>query len=218
VGTAVGSGQGERRGLAGRGRRGHRHDELLRGGQRLLHGGIGILREQGLQVVIGLALGAVELLRRLFLLVLGAVREARAAARCRRQGYVAEAVLRAHDVSMVGPVLDLSTGAQPVLLKRVVALDDVLQLEALGGVADLRLAQGVEATVDVLTGHRWLELLDADEVLLVQGAEPLDSRLELVQRNVDVASRCCHAQSGSGVTRRLSKQTRTCQSLKPKCS
>jgi hypothetical protein len=44
--------------------------------------------------------------------------------------------LGAKQVTLVRPVLDLATDPLPVLLKRVVALDDRLKLEAFARVAD----------------------------------------------------------------------------------
>jgi hypothetical protein len=156
-----------RRHLADHGGRGRSHDDLLGSNQRLLQGHIGVLRKQRLQILLGAALGAIELFDGFRLLLLAARPESRAAPRGRRERHVTEAALRTRDVTMVGAVLDLPAGAQPILLKCVVALDDVLELEALRGVADLCLAQGIDATVDVLTGHGRLDLLDTDEVLLV---------------------------------------------------
>jgi hypothetical protein len=187
-------------------------------GERLFQSGLGILGEQRLEVIFAAALGALDLLRRFGLFFCASIPEPRpASGRCRERD-VTKAILGADDVAVIGAVFDLAARSEPILLKRVVALDDVLQLESLGGVTDLCLAQGMDAAVDVLARYGGLELLDADEVLLVQRAQSLEPRLELLQRNVDVASRGSHAHSRSGVTRRLSKQTRTCQSLKPKCS
>jgi hypothetical protein len=73
-------------------------------------------------------------------------------------------------VPFISAVFNLATDALPVLLKGVVALDDRLQLEALGGVADLLAAQHVDAPIHVLARDAGLDLLDAEEVLLVERA------------------------------------------------
>jgi hypothetical protein len=91
-----------------------------------------------------------------------------------------------HQVPLVGAVLDLAADALPVLLKCIVALDDRLQLEALGGVADLLAAQHVDATVDVFARDGGLDALDAHEVLLVQRAQTLEPRFQLLQRDIEL--------------------------------
>jgi hypothetical protein len=184
---------------------------LLGSRERLLRRLLRIFLEQDLEVVFGSLCGALlgRLLLFLFLLLLGvAVLEAGAAAGGRRQRNVAEAALGASDVAVIRAILDLATDAQPVLLERVVALDDVLELEALGGVADLRLAQRIDAAIDVLSGNRGLELLDADEILLVERAETLEPRLELRQRNVDVARWGRHALNRATASRAGCRNTR----------
>jgi hypothetical protein len=137
----------------------------------------------------------------LFLFVGVARLQARPATRGGRQRDLTEAALGASDVAMVGAVLDLAANAQPVLLEGVVALDDVLELEALGGVADLRLAQRIDAAIDVLARNRRLELLDADEILFVQRTKTFETRLELVQSNVDVAGWGRHALNRAAASR-----------------
>jgi hypothetical protein len=155
-------------------------DDLLCRRERLLQGRFRILRQQRLQVVFATALDSLDLLCRFGLFFLAPVPEPRAApGRCRER-HVTKAVLRADDVAVIRTVLDFAAGSQPILLKGVVALDDVLQLETLGGVTDLRLAQGVNAAVDVLPRDRRLELLDADKVLLVERAQSLEPRFELL--------------------------------------
>jgi hypothetical protein len=89
-------------------------------------------------------------------------------------------------VALVSAVLDLAADALPILLERVVALDDRLQLEALGGVANLLAAQHVDATVDVLARDLGLDALDAHEVLLVQRAQSLEPRFQLLQRDIEL--------------------------------
>src|SRR5688500_356342 len=86
----------------------------------------------------------------------------------------------AQHVALVGAVLDLATDALPVLLKGVVALDDVLQPEAPGRVADLLAPQKVDAPVHVLARDGRLDLFEAEKVLLVERAQALESNLELV--------------------------------------
>jgi hypothetical protein len=176
---------------------------LLGGGERLLRGDLRIFLEQHLEIVLGALRGPLVLLGGLFLfLFFGvAVLQAGAAARSRRQRHVTETALRAGDVAVVGAILDLAADAQPVLLEGVVALDDVLQLEALGRVADLGLAQRIDAAIDVLARDGRLELLDTDEVLLVQGSKAFEPRLELVQRYVDVAGWGRHAVNRAAASR-----------------
>jgi hypothetical protein len=83
-------------------------------------------------------------------------------------------------VALVGAVLDLATDALPILLKGVVALDDVLQSEAPRSVADLLAPQKIDAPVHVLARHGRLDLFEAEKVLLVERAQALESNLELV--------------------------------------
>jgi hypothetical protein len=176
---------------------------LLGGGERLLRGDLRIFLEQHLEVVFRAGGGTLLLLGCLFLFLFVGVAglQAGAAARGCRQRDVTEAALGAGDVTMIRAVLDLATDAQPVLLEGVVALDDVLELETLGRVADLRLAQRIDAAIDVLTRNGRLELLDADEILLVQRAKTFESRLELIQSNVDVAGWGRHALNRAAASR-----------------
>jgi hypothetical protein len=99
---------------------------------------------------------------------------------------VAVGFLSAQQVALVRTVLDLATDALPVLLKRVVALDDRLQLEALGGVANLLAAQQVDAPIDVLARDCRLDLFEAEKVLLVERAQTLEPGLQLLQRHVEL--------------------------------
>jgi hypothetical protein len=94
--------------------------------------------------------------------------------------------LGAEQVALVCPVLDLAADALPVLLERVVALDDRLQLEALRGVANLLAAKHVDAAVDVLARDRGLDFFEAHEVLLVERAQALEPGLQLLQRYVEL--------------------------------
>jgi hypothetical protein len=85
-------------------------------------------------------------------------------------------------VALVGTVLDFAADALPILLERIVALNDRLQLEALGGVADLLAAQQVNAPIHVFARDRGLDALDAHEVLLVERAQALEPGLQLFDR------------------------------------
>jgi hypothetical protein len=89
-------------------------------------------------------------------------------------------------VSLVRTVLDLAADALPILLKRVVALDDRLKLEALGGVADFLAPQHVDAPIDVLARDGGLDALEAHEVLLVERAQSLEPCFQLFQRDVEL--------------------------------
>jgi hypothetical protein len=83
-------------------------------------------------------------------------------------------------VTLVRAVLDLAADALPILLKRVVALDDVLQPKTPRRIADLLAPKQVDPAVDVLARHRGLDLLEAQKVLLVERAQTLEANLELV--------------------------------------
>src|SRR5690606_16446836 len=74
----------------------------------------------------------------------------------------------------------------PVLLERVVALDDGLKLEALRSVADLLSLQLPNAPVDVLARDAWLDLFDPQKILLVKRTEALHSRFEFVDGQVEL--------------------------------
>jgi hypothetical protein len=87
--------------------------------------------------------------------------------------------LRLDKVALVSAVLDLAADALPILLERVVALNDRLQLEALGGVPDL-FAPHVNSPIDILAGDLRLDPLDAHEVLLVERAQAFEPKLELL--------------------------------------
>jgi hypothetical protein len=110
----------------------------------------------------------------------------KAFARRDRQRVLPESLLRTQDVTSVGPRFDLPNASLPVLLVRVVALVDGVELEAHRRVANLRAAQDPEPPLHVLAQHRGLDLLDAQEVLLVQGAEALDALLELFESGLDL--------------------------------
>src|SRR6185369_2791361 len=74
--------------------------------------------------------------------------------------------LGADHVALVGAVFDLAADALPILLERIVARDDRLQLEALGGVPDLLAPQDIDPAIDVFARDRRLDPLDTHEVLL----------------------------------------------------
>jgi len=95
---------------------------------------------------------------------------AQALARRDGQDLARSNALRLDHVALVGAVLDLAADALPILLERVVARDDRLQLEALGCVPDLLAPQHVDSAIDVLAWDRGLDPLDAHEVLLVERA------------------------------------------------
>jgi hypothetical protein len=98
----------------------------------------------------------------------------------RRDGEKLAVLLRAQEVTLVGTVLDFAANALPILLERVVALDDGLELEALGRVADLLAPQHVDAAIHVFARDGGLDLLDAHEVLLVQRAQSFEPALQLL--------------------------------------
>lgn len=79
-----------------------------------------------------------------------------------------------------GAKLDLAQNAMPILLICVVALDDSLQLEALGRISDLLAPEHPDAPVHIFPRDRRLHLFDTDEVLLVQRAQPLKALLEFI--------------------------------------
>ena len=95
-------------------------------------------------------------------------------------------LLRPDDVALVGAALDLAADALPVRLVGVVPLEDHLEAEALRRVPDLLLPKQVDLPVDVLAGHRGLELLDAHEVLLVERAHAVDRDLQLADLLLDL--------------------------------
>jgi len=101
--------------------------------------------------------------------------------RRRFRGAGGEGALCLELVAAVRALLDLATGAVPVLLQRVVTLHEGLQLEAPRRVADLLPAEHPEATIHVLAGDGGLDPLHAHEILLVQGPETLEAGLEVVQ-------------------------------------
>jgi hypothetical protein len=87
-------------------------------------------------------------------------------------------------MTAIGAVLDLAQDAHPILLEGVVALDDRLQLEAFGRIADLRAPKDVDSAVDVLLCDTGWDLFDPHEVLLVERAQALDLHLQFIDGNV----------------------------------
>jgi hypothetical protein len=73
-------------------------------------------------------------------------------------------------VAPVGTVLDLTEDTHPILLERIVPLNDGLKLEASCRIADLFSSQDVHAPLDVLLDDRRRDPFDAHEVLLVKCA------------------------------------------------
>ena len=63
---------------------------------------------------------------------------------------------------------------------------DHLEAEPHGGVADLLLAKGVDAPLDVLVGDRGGDPLNPHEVLLVKPAQAIAVRLELTDERFDL--------------------------------
>jgi hypothetical protein len=59
-------------------------------------------------------------------------------------------------------------------LERVVTLQDHLESKPKRSVANLLLVKHVDAPVDVLARDCRLELLDPHEILIVEGADPID--------------------------------------------
>jgi len=98
----------------------------------------------------------------------------------------AEARGGAEHVALVGAVVDLARYAGPVLLEGVVALDDRLELEAERRVADLHAAQEHDAPIELLARDEGLELLDAEEVLLVKSPDALEAALEIFQGSFEL--------------------------------
>jgi intracellular sulfur oxidation DsrE/DsrF family protein len=103
-----------------------------------------------------------------------------------RSGIVAEALFGLLHVPLEGAFFDLTTRAEPQRLMRVVLLRDHLEAEAQRGVADLLAAQNLEAAVDVFACDRRLDLLEAQEVLVVQVAQAVDAGLELAHEDLNV--------------------------------
>ena len=95
-----------------------------------------------------------------------------------------EARLRFPDVTLVRAFLDLPADADPVHRVGVVLLRHDLEAEPHRRVADLLLAEDRETAVDILARHRRLELLEAEEVLLVDVSKTIDALLELADRDL----------------------------------
>jgi hypothetical protein len=61
-----------------------------------------------------------------------------------------------------------------------------LESEPLCSVADLFLAKRVDASVDFLVRYGRFEPLDAHEILIVEGAEPVDRDLQLRDQSLEL--------------------------------
>jgi hypothetical protein len=105
---------------------------------------------------------------------------------CREHVGHAGGAFCAQNVTTVGAVLDFAHDAHPILLKRIVALDDSLQFESSSSIADLFATEHVEASVDVFLNYLGRDLLDPHEELLVERAKALDSRLQFIDGNVEL--------------------------------
>ena len=70
-------------------------------------------------------------------------------------------------------------------IEPLVPKKDVLEAKAERRVPDLRAAKHVEATLYVFARNPRLEPLDAYEILLVEGAQPIHARLELFDERLD---------------------------------
>jgi hypothetical protein len=92
-------------------------------------------------------------------------------------------------VPLVGAVLDLAEDALPVGLVGVVALEQHLEAKALRSVTHLLLPERVDAPVHVLARYEGLQLLEAHEVLLVEGPQPVDGDLEVTDVLLDLLGR-----------------------------
>jgi hypothetical protein len=99
---------------------------------------------------------------------------------------LAELLLHAQEVPRVRAVLDLAANSRPVLLERVVTLDQHLHPETPRGVSDLGAAQDPEPAIDVFARDGGLDFLDAEKILLVERSQAVETILELVQRYVDL--------------------------------
>ena len=135
-------------------------------------------------------------------------------------------------MTLVRAFLDLAADAHPVHRVRVELLRDDLEAEAHRRVADLLLAEDREPTVDIFARDRGLELLEAEEVLLVDVPKTIDALFELTDRDLllfgvtSTLRKCLGGRSAElragqayrGVTFTLSKQTLASHSLKPKWS
>lgn len=115
--------------------------------------------------------------------------------------------LRAQNVAPIRAVLDLATDPLPVLLERVVPLDQRLQLEAAPRVPDLLASEQIEAPIDVLARDGGFELFDPKKVLLVESAQAVEANLQLIQGIVELF--CLHVSAfNRGVECRGYRSTR----------
>jgi len=89
---------------------------------------------------------------------------------------------------LVGTVLDLAQYPLPILLESIVALDDHLQPESLGSVANLLMPQNIDPSRDILMSNRGGNLLDTHEILFVQATKALNAHFELVDGSIEFES------------------------------
>lgn len=82
-------------------------------------------------------------------------------------------------MSLVGSVLDLPACPGPILLQRIETLHHRLELEAGSGTLEARLAQLLDAALDVFVLYSRLPLLKSHEVLFVQDAQAFESVFQL---------------------------------------
>ncbi len=82
--------------------------------------------------------------------------------------------------------LDLAKNAMPMLLVGVVALNNGLKLEALGGVSNFFFSQRPDAAIDIFSCDGRFDFLDPNEILLVQRAQPLKPHFEFFDVNVEL--------------------------------
>ncbi len=141
---------------------------------------------------------------------------AQALARRDRQELARSDALGADHVTLVSAVFDLATDALPILLERIVARDDRLQLEALGGVSDLLPPQHVNPRSMSLRGIagsiRSMPMKYCSYSARRRSRRSSSSPAQLR------AQRSPLDQLFRGVMVRLSKQAGTSQSLNAKCS
>ena len=100
------------------------------------------------------------------------------------RGFCSNELRRANDVALVGSILNLSENAAPILLVRVVTLDDLLEFETGGRRRQPFAAQLPDHAVDSLAQHGWGLFFEPHEVLLIEGLQALDVALKVIQRGL----------------------------------
>jgi hypothetical protein len=91
-----------------------------------------------------------------------------------------------HEIAFERPLFDPSRDPLPVRDVGRVLLDERLESKSRGGVPQLDLPQMLEATLDVLPLHLRFHLFDSHEILLVQRAQPIEARVEFVEKDLDL--------------------------------